>query len=65
MANTTPVKYLVSGVEGVNTSGGLTVEMCTVCSALVPTEKVQDHIDRHPAWRPPPPEPPEINPLPA
>lgn len=65
MAKTTPVKYLNSGAADINTSGGITTEMCTVCWALVPTERVQDHIDRHPDWRPPPPPEPEINPLPA
>jgi hypothetical protein len=63
MTKTVPVKYLDSGVEGVDTSGGLTIEMCTICGALTPTEKVQDHIDRHPAWTPPEPPPPEVQPV--
>src|SRR5580765_546358 len=29
MAKTTPVKYLDSGAEDINTSGGITTEMCT------------------------------------
>jgi hypothetical protein len=63
--HTVPVKYLISESADVETSGGLTAEMCTVCFALVPTDRVQEHIDRHPDWKPPPPPEPEVNPLPA
>jgi hypothetical protein len=54
MANTVPVKYLNAGAPGsenIDTSGGITVEMCTnpTCSALVPTEMIQAHIDGHQA----------------
>lgn len=45
-----PVHYLaVPGTlsDEIDTSGGIVAEMCTECFALVPTEKVHDHISRH------------------
>jgi hypothetical protein len=53
-AKTVPVKYLNAGAPGsedIDTSGGITVEMCTnpTCRALVPTEMIQAHIDGHQA----------------
>lgn len=58
-----PVHYLsVPGTlsDEIDTSGGIVVEMCTTCYALVPTDMVQEHIDRHhqtgedhtPGWEP-------------
>lgn len=45
---TVPVKFLDTGDESVDTGGGITAEMCPECFSLVPTEKIQLHIDKHP-----------------
>ena len=59
-----PVKFLNVGAPGTEDlalqGGNLVTEMCTICFALVPTDKVQEHIDRHhqsgeditPDWEP-------------